>query len=158
MSYFVTGATGFIGRYLVSNLLKRKGVVHVLVRKGSEKKLDAIATKMGWDRKRIIPVTGDLSKARLGLTAAQVKALSGKVQHFFHLAAIYDLSADAASQQVANIDGTRNAIELAAAIKAGCFHHTSSIAAAGLYPGVFREDMFDEAEGLKDPYLSLIHI
>jgi NAD(P)-dependent dehydrogenase (short-subunit alcohol dehydrogenase family) len=157
MSYFVTGATGFIGRYLVSNLLKRKGTVHVLVRKGSEKKLDAIADSMGWDRKRIVPVTGDLSKPRLGLTAAQVKALSGKVLHFFHLAAIYDMSADAASQQVANIDGTRNAVELAAAIKAGCFHHTSSIAAAGLYPGVFREDMFEEAEGLKDPYLRTKH-
>jgi NAD(P)-dependent dehydrogenase (short-subunit alcohol dehydrogenase family) len=157
MSYFVTGATGFIGRYLVSNLLKRKGTVHVLVRKGSEKKLDAIAASMGWDRKRIVPVTGDLSKPRLGLTAAQVKALSGKVLHFFHLAAIYDMSADAESQQVANIDGTRNAIELAAAIKAGCFHHTSSIAAAGLYPGVFREDMFEEAEGLKDPYLRTKH-
>lgn len=157
MSYFVTGATGFIGRYLVSNLLKRKGTVHVLVRKGSEKKLDAIAASMGWDRKRIVAVTGDLSKARLGLTAAQVKALSGKVAHFFHLAAIYDMSADAGSQQVANIDGTRNAIELAAAIKAGCFHHTSSIAAAGLYPGVFREDMFEEAEGLKDPYLRTKH-
>ncbi|HEU0153587.1 MAG TPA: SDR family oxidoreductase [Arenimonas sp.] len=157
MSYFVTGATGFIGRYLVSNLLKRKGSVHVLVRKGSEKKLEAIALKMGWDRKRIVPVPGDLSKPRLGMSAAQVKALSGKVQHFFHLAAIYDLSADAASQQVANIDGTRHAIELAAAIKAGCFHHTSSIAAAGLYPGVFREDMFEEAEGLKDPYLRTKH-
>ncbi|MCX7033529.1 MAG: SDR family oxidoreductase [Arenimonas sp.] len=157
MSYFVTGATGFIGRYLVSNLLKRKGTVHVLVRKGSEKKLEAIAASMGWDRKRIIPVTGDLSKPRLGLTAAQVKTLAGKVQHFFHLAAIYDMSADAASQQVANIDGTRHALELAAAIKAGCFHHTSSIAAAGLYPGVFREDMFEEAEGLNDPYLRTKH-
>jgi NAD(P)-dependent dehydrogenase (short-subunit alcohol dehydrogenase family) len=157
MGYFVTGATGFIGRYLVSNLLKRKGTVHVLVRKGSEKKLEAIATSMGWDRKRIIPVTGDLSKAKLGLTPAQVKALSGKIQHFFHLAAIYDMSADAASQQVANIEGTRHAVQLATALKAGCFHHTSSIAAAGLYPGVFREDMFEEAEGLKDPYLRTKH-
>src|SRR5690606_34856049 len=106
MSYFVTGATGFIGRFLVSNLLKRKGTIHVLVRKGSEKKLDAIASSMGWDRKRIVVVTGDLSKPKLGLAPAKVKALSGKVKHFFHLAAIYDLSADAASQQVANIDGT----------------------------------------------------
>ena len=48
MSYFVTGATGFIGRYLVSKLLQRKGTVHVLVRKESQKKLDAIAKKMGW--------------------------------------------------------------------------------------------------------------
>ena len=157
MSYFVTGATGFIGRFLVSNLLKRKGAVHVLVRKGSEKKLDAIAEKMGWDRKRIIPVTGDLSKPKLGMTAAQIKSLTGKVQHFFHLAAIYDITVDAESQKVANIGGTRHALELATAIKAGCFHHTSSIAAAGLYPGVFREDMFEEAEGLKDPYLKTKH-
>ena len=158
MSYFVTGATGFVGRFLVSRLLKqRKGTIHVLVRKGSEKKLDAIGEKMGWDRKRVIAVTGDLSKAKLGLTPTQVKALSGKVLHFFHLAAIYDLSADAESQKIANVEGTRHAIELATAIKAGCFHHTSSIAAAGLYPGVFREDMFDEAEGLSDPYFRTKH-
>ncbi len=157
MSYFVTGATGFVGRFLVSKLLKRKGTIHVLVRKDSEKKLDAIAAKMGWDRKRVIAVNGDLSKEKLGLSAAQIKALLGKVQHFFHLAAIYDLAADAQSQKVANVEGTRHAIELATAIKAGCFHHTSSIAAAGLYPGVFREDMFDEAEGLNDPYFRTKH-
>jgi NAD(P)-dependent dehydrogenase (short-subunit alcohol dehydrogenase family) len=58
---------------------------------------------------------------------------------------------------VANIDGTQHALDLAAAIAAGCFHHTSSIAAAGLYSGVFREDMFDEAEGLDDPYLRTKH-
>ena len=43
MTYFVTGATGFLGRHLVGNLLKRKGPVHVLVRKDSRKKFDAIA-------------------------------------------------------------------------------------------------------------------
>ncbi|MEO6699792.1 MAG: SDR family oxidoreductase, partial [Paraperlucidibaca sp.] len=157
MSYFVTGATGFIGRFVVSNLLKRKGTIHVLLRKGSEKKLEAITNKMGWDRTRVLPVIGDLSKPKLGLAPAQIKALSGKVEHFFHLAAIYDVTVDAAPQQVANIDGTRHAVELATTLKAGCFHHTSSIAAAGLYPGVFREDMFDEAEGLKDPYLRTKH-
>ncbi|GAB3092140.1 SDR family oxidoreductase [Lysobacter terrae] len=157
MSYFVTGATGFIGRYLVSKLLERKGTIHVLVRKDSQKKFDAIAKKMGWDPKRVVVVPGDMTAAKCGVSAAQVKALTGKVKHFFHLAAIYDLSADAASQRAANIDGTQHALDLAAAIGAGCFHHTSSIAAAGLYPGVFREDMFDEAEGLDDPYLSTKH-
>ncbi|MBP6309048.1 MAG: SDR family oxidoreductase [Arenimonas sp.] len=157
MSYFVTGATGFIGRYLVSNLLKRKGNVHVLVRKSSIAKLNEIGAKMAWDMKRIIPVAGDLAKPKLGLTAAQCNSLKGKVQHFFHLAAIYDMSADAESQKVANIGGTKNALELAAALNVGCFHHASSIAAAGLYPGTFREDMFEEAEGLKDPYLKTKH-
>lgn len=157
MNYFVTGATGFIGRFLVSNLLKRKGIIHVLVRKGSAKKLALIGEQMGWDMKRIVPVNGDLTKPRLGVAPAQLAALKGKIGHFFHLAAIYDLTADAESQKLANIGGTKHALELAAALKAGCFHHASSIAAAGLYPGVFREDMFDEAEGLKDPYLRTKH-
>jgi thioester reductase-like protein len=34
MSYFVTGATGFIGRHLVERLLEREGDIHVLVREG----------------------------------------------------------------------------------------------------------------------------
>jgi NAD(P)-dependent dehydrogenase (short-subunit alcohol dehydrogenase family) len=157
MSYFVTGATGFIGRFLVSNLLERKGTVYVLVRKESQKKLDAIGRKMGWDMKRIVPVAGDIGAAKCGVSAAQLRALKGKVRHFFHLAAIYDMDADAESQRVANVDGTRHALDLAAALDAGCFHHVSSIAAAGLYPGIFREDMFEEAEGLDDPYLRTKH-
>ena len=157
MSYFVTGATGFIGRHLISRLLARKGTIHVLVRKGSQKKLDAIVATEGWDPKRIVAVAGDLAKPQLGVTPVQLKALTGKVEHFFHLAAIYDISVDAERQYVANVEGTRHALELAGKIKAGCFHHTSSIAAAGLYPGIFREDMFEEAEGLDDPYLRTKH-
>ena len=157
MSYFVTGATGFIGRHLVSRLLARKGPVHVLVRKDSLKKLEAIGKRMGWDMKRVLPVVGDMTAAKCGVGAAQVRALKGKVKHFFHLAAIYDLAASAESQRAANIDGTQHALDLAVAIGAGTFHHASSIAAAGLYPGVFREDMFEEAEGLDDPYLRTKH-
>jgi len=157
MNYFVTGASGFIGRFLVDRLLQRKGTVHVLVRRGSKKKLDDIGARMGWDMRRIKVVYGDLAKPKLGVTGAALKALAGKVDHFFHLAAIYDLKADAESQRVANVEGTRHAMELAGAVKAKCFHHTSSIAAAGLYPGVFREDMFEEAEGLDDPYLRTKH-
>ncbi|MCV6626534.1 MAG: SDR family NAD(P)-dependent oxidoreductase, partial [Cellvibrionaceae bacterium] len=41
--------------------------------------------------------------------------------------------------------------------KAGCFHQVSSIAAAGLYPGTFTEDMFEEAEGLDHPYFATKH-
>ena len=158
MGYFVTGATGFIGRFLVTNLLlKRKGPVHVLVRKDSARKLEAIGRRMGWDMKRVVVVEGDMTRDNCGVSAAKIKALQGKVKHFFHLAAVYDLTASAESQRAANIDGTAHALDLAAALKAGCFHHTSSIAAAGLYPGVFREDMFEEAEGLDDPYLRTKH-
>lgn len=157
MSYFVTGATGFIGRHLISNLLKRKGTIHVLVRKSSQAKLKDIGERMGWDMARVQPVIGDLSKSKLGVSAAQLKALSGQVKHFFHLAAIYDLAASAEAQIGPNVDGTRHAIECAEAIGAKTFHHTSSIAVAGLYTGVFREDMFAEAEKLDHPYFRTKH-
>src|SRR5436190_24160242 len=156
MTYFVTGATGFIGRFLVDKLIERRGqaprgqdrrhTIHVLVRKGSMKKFEELRTRWGSDAERVVPVAGDLAKPRLGLAPADIARLQGKVRHFFHLAAVYDLSADAESQEKANIEGTRNAVELAETIDAGCFHLVSSIAAAGLYEGVFREDMFDEAE------------
>jgi NAD(P)-dependent dehydrogenase (short-subunit alcohol dehydrogenase family) len=159
MTYFVTGATGFIGKFLVQNLLKREGTIYVLVRKDSLKKLEKLYPwwGLGATQKRIVPVVGDLGRPKLGVAAADITKLKGKIAHAFHLAAIYDLSADAESQRVANIDGTRNAVEFAEAVKAGCFHHTSSIAAAGLYDGTFREDMFDEAEELDHPYFRTKH-
>jgi NAD(P)-dependent dehydrogenase (short-subunit alcohol dehydrogenase family) len=157
MAYFVTGATGFIGRYLVENLLKRGQPIYVLVRKGSEKKLATMRERWGADDKQVIGVTGDLATPGLGVAPADVKKLKGKIDHFFHLAAIYDIAASAEVQQVANVEGTRNAVRFAGAVQAGCFHHVSSIAAAGLYEGTFREDMFEEAEDLDHPYFKTKH-
>lgn len=158
MHYFVTGATGFIGKRLVARLLARKGaVVHVLVRPGSEDKLAALREDLGVDAKRLPAVTGDLTAKALGVPAAEVERLKGQVAHVFHLAAVYDLSADEDSQVAVNIEGTRHAVQFAQAIGAGHFHHMSSIAAAGMYEGVFREDMFDEAENLEHPYFRTKH-
>ena len=157
MSYFVTGGTGFIGHNLIELLLKRRGKVYVLVRKGSMEKLEALKSRWGKAADRIVPVTGDLTKPRLGISAAKRRELEGKIDHVFHLAAIYDLKADAASQEITNNKGTLNTIRFAEAVQAKRFHHVSSIAAAGLYPGVFREDMFEEAMGLENPYFRTKH-
>ncbi|MDE1949388.1 MAG: SDR family oxidoreductase, partial [Burkholderiales bacterium] len=158
MHYFVTGATGFIGRRLVKALLARRGsVVHFLVRPGSAAKLAALYEYWGVSKTRAIAVNGDLTAKQLGVASAELKALAGRIDAVYHLAAVYDLEADAESQIRVNVEGTRNLVEFAQAIAARHLHHVSSIAAAGLYEGVFREDMFDEAEGLEHPYFMTKH-
>ncbi|MFY9514469.1 MAG: SDR family oxidoreductase [Rubrivivax sp.] len=158
MQYFVTGATGFIGKRLVKALLARRGAtVHFLVRPGSEGKLQALYDYWGTTKARAVPVSGDLTAKKLGVASDDIKRLKGQVDHVYHLAAVYDLSADEESQVQVNVEGTRNMVEFAKAIDAGHVHHVSSIAAAGLYEGVFREDMFDEAEGLDHPYFMTKH-
>ena len=157
MTYFVTGATGFIGRHLLENLLKRRGKIYALVRKGSLERLEKLIEKLGAGKGEIVPVVGDLTKPKLGVTPAQQKLLTGKVKHFFHLAAIYDVEAEEETNHLVNVEGTKHALQFAEAIKSGCFHHVSSIAAAGRFPGVFKEDMFSEAEGLDHPYYRTKH-
>jgi NAD(P)-dependent dehydrogenase (short-subunit alcohol dehydrogenase family) len=158
MHYFVTGATGFIGKRLVKTLLARRGAtVFFLLRPESEAKVAGLLEYWGVSKARAVPVFGDLTAKKLGVSADDVKKLKGKIDHLYHLAAVYDLKADEASQVKVNIEGTRSAVEFARAIDAGHLHHVSSIAAAGLYEGVFREDMFEEAEGLDHPYFMTKH-
>ena len=158
MHYFVTGASGFIGKRLVRKLLAATGnVVWFLMREESRDKLAPLLAFWGETASEAIPVFGDIRASNLGIPGPELARLTGKVDHFFHLAAIYDLKAAADEQVNSNIDGTRHAVAFANQLQASCFHHMSSIAAAGLYDGTFREDMFEEAEHLEHPYFSTKH-
>src|SRR6476646_9302232 len=110
MVYFVTGATGFIGRHLVEQLLKRDGDIYVLVREGSTGRLEELIDGWGPEAKpRIKPVLGDLGEPNLGVGDEQVAALKEEgIDHFFHLAAIYDMTADDETNEKLNVAGTRN--------------------------------------------------
>ncbi len=157
MAYFVTGATGFIGRNLTERLLAREGDIYLLVREGSEARLERIVKR--WEHMhgpsvhaRVHPVVGDLALPLLGVSKEQQERLRGTIEHFFHLAAVYDMTASEERNRVVNVAGTAEAVGLARSLGAGCLHHVSSIAVAGDYRGVFSEDMFDEGQRLPSPY------
>ena len=160
MQYFVTGATGFIGKRLVKTLLARKGADGAFPDAPGQRGQGAGAARVLGRRRaaRAVPVFGDLTAQEAGRRAPTTSRRSRARSTTSTTWPRCTTSAPTrkARSQV-NIEGTRNTVEFAKAIDAGHFHHVSSIAAAGLYEGVFREDMFEEAENLDHPYFMTKH-
>jgi NAD(P)-dependent dehydrogenase (short-subunit alcohol dehydrogenase family) len=144
-TYLVTGGTGFIGRHLLGELVKRdEARIFALVRPGSKAKLAP------WGE-RVTAVVGDIAEKSLGVSAADRKRVAGA--EVFHLAAVYDLEASEEANQLANVEGTRNVVAFANAIKASRLHHVSSIAVAGgAFKGEFTEDTFAAGQKLDQSY------
>ncbi|PWW56230.1 SDR family oxidoreductase [Actinokineospora spheciospongiae] len=149
-TYFITGATGFLGRRLVERLVARPDCdrVYALVRPESTARFTAASAH--WSRPDlVVPVAGDLTEPGLGVDPA---ALPGPVDHVVHLAAVYDFTAPAEANHAANVTGTANVLAFAAATGAGLLHHVSSIAVAGDHRGRFAESDFDLGQRHHSPY------
>lgn len=156
MTYFVTGGTGFIGRHFVAALAARAEPIYVLVRPASFERFERLIAENGASG-QIMPVAGDLEFEMLGVAPAMREELAGKIRHFVHLGALYDLAAPVQPLERSNVAGTRHALDLAQALGVDCFHLVSSIAVAGCYRGLFTERMFEEAQGLDHPYFRTKH-
>jgi thioester reductase-like protein/NADP-dependent 3-hydroxy acid dehydrogenase YdfG len=149
-TYFVTGATGFLGRRLVALLLglERTETVYVLVRPGSVDRLTELAAS--WPRSdKIDIVRGDLTLPDLGIDPED---LPPSVDHVVHLGAIYDFTASTELNETTNVTGTERVIDLAERLGVGYLHHVSSVAVAGDHRGPFTEDDFDLGQHLPSPY------
>ena len=104
----------------------------------AERRKEALAelqTKAGAREGSLAFVDGDLSKPRLGLDDAGLRALAD-AGHCFHVAALYDIEADAEALARTNIQGTKHLLSaLEEARFDGRLHHVSSIAVAGDFAG-----------------------
>jgi len=160
--YLVTGATGFLGTFLLEQLLKRNPAssIFCLTRASSKGRLHTMAkTRFGMDgAERVFALTGDVSAKNLGIDKKLLEVfLTHKtgVDHFFHLAASYDMNASDEVNEKANVLGTKYAIELANELSAACgtvFQYTSSIVVAGMFQGMFLEDNLVEGQEFDNPY------
>jgi NAD(P)-dependent dehydrogenase (short-subunit alcohol dehydrogenase family) len=154
MNYFVTGGTGFIGRFVVERLLKRpRSKVYILVRKESKQKFEQLRDSLGADPARLLPVWGDITTPGL-VSKANLAKLKGKIDHVYHLAAVYDLNMSDEQGDRVNNEGTRNVVKFANALggKVSLQHMSSIAIAGGHFKGVFKESMFDEGQDTSHPY------
>ncbi|MGW4034187.1 amino acid adenylation domain-containing protein [Streptomyces sp. NPDC004838] len=101
----LTGATGFLGRHLLGQLLARTDArIHCLVRQGSIDRLPVTD--------RVIPVPGDLSAPGLGLSAEDHDTLTA-VDAIYHNAAVPHFAAPYKALKPAHVDATAALLRLA---------------------------------------------
>ena len=151
---FVTGWSGFIGRRLVHRLgevLDRERDRLVLLTRAP--RLDEAAAELAALGLEGEALEGDVTKMHLGLSGAEYKRVAAHVTEIWHLAGLYDLSADAATLRAVNLEGTRLVLELArAAPRLARLHHFSTAYVSGDREGVILEDELDMGQGFHDPY------
>ncbi|NJL38964.1 MAG: amino acid adenylation domain-containing protein [Leptolyngbyaceae cyanobacterium SM1_4_3] len=119
---FLTGATGFLGAFLLAELLQQtQATVYCLVQASSQEqgmhKLTQrlIAFSLWQDEfcSRIIPIVGDLAKPLLGLTHERFQTLSQQVEVIYHSGALVNFVYSYANLKAANVLGTQEVLRLA---------------------------------------------
>lgn len=134
----LTGATGFLGGYLLRELLNTtSATVHCLVRAGSSaqarNRLQANAKHYFQDDlsafgDRVVPVPGDLAQPRLGLSEEDFDHLARIVDVIHHPGGLVNFIYPYSHMRPANVEGTREIIRLASRHRNAPVHYTSTMA------------------------------
>ncbi|MBA2693411.1 MAG: amino acid adenylation domain-containing protein [Rubrobacter sp.] len=136
---FLTGATGFLGAFLLDEILRKSDAeVHCLVRRRAGSPLRPIHENMEryalWRAEyagRITPVPGDLGEPRLGIEGETFAEISGNVDVVFHAAAAVNLVYPYSALKGVNVDGTREVLRLCCEGRPTPLHHVST---NGVFP------------------------
>jgi myxalamid-type nonribosomal peptide synthetase MxaA len=136
---FLTGATGFLGAYLLHGLLRRtEADVYCLVRASSADQGRArisanVATYLDWDAAwdaRIIPVVGDLAEPGFGLDETRFRALAERTDSIVHNGGVVNFTLSYGRMRAANVLGTAEVLRLASTGRAHPVHFVSTL---GIY-------------------------
>ncbi|MDF0552701.1 non-ribosomal peptide synthetase [Kamptonema sp. UHCC 0994] len=156
---FLTGATGFLGAFLLDELLqKTEANIYCLVRSpnlysGKKKLQNSLASYLLWNEyfnSRIIPVLGDLSMPLLGLSEEEFGSLASKIDAIYHNGALVNFTYPYAALKAANVLGTQEVLRLASQIKLKPVHFISTIGVVGSTTGVIESVDSSEVKVIKE--------
>ena len=148
----LTGATGFLGTFLLYELIKQtQANIYCLVRAsnrdaGKQKLQQKLESYSLWNDgfgSRVIPIVGDLSEPLLGLSEQQFQELAGHLDMIYHSGALVNSMAPYETFKAANVLGTQEVLRLASQTKIKPVHFVSStgvVSSGGAAPGTIQED------------------
>lgn len=164
---FLTGATGFIGAFLLCELVREfpQAKIYCLVRAtnayvGKQKIRQNLERYLLWNNElnsRIIPVVGDLSLPCLGLNEQQFNELAREIDVIYHNGAFVNLIYPYAALRAANVLGTQEILKLASLFKVKPVHFISTLDVfqSPTYRQmkvILESDELAHCEGLSDGY------
>lgn len=138
---FFTGATGFVGAFMVADLLRMRELHQVgcLVRaadvdSGLERIKSAMIQYGQWEERfldKILVLCGSLEDIYLGLGYERFHEIARWASVIFHLGARVNYTQPYSMHRPANVVGTRNILQLACAGRNKALHYVSSISCFG---------------------------
>ncbi|MBP0020483.1 MAG: amino acid adenylation domain-containing protein [Cyanobacteria bacterium SBLK] len=133
---FLSGATGFLGAFLLVELLQNTpATIHCLVRGANEELArqrirDNLESYQLWEESfldRLIAIPGDLSQPRLGLTPDRFQELSDRIEVIYHNGAFVNSLYPYSAFKPSNVLGTEEILRLATQTKLKAVHFVSSL-------------------------------
>jgi thioester reductase-like protein len=141
----LTGATGFLGAFLLSELFARTSArIYCLVRAAdvaqARQRIGAnlSAYLLPAVDERVVPVLGDLALPSLGLHGSAFDRLADEIDVIYHCGAAVKWTYPYRALRAANVDGTRELLRLACSVRIKPVHFVSTV-------GVFSSPAYDRA-------------
>jgi len=161
-SIFLSGATGFLGAYLLYELLVQTTAnIYCLVRaenadEGQKRLQSKLESYFIWNetfRSRIIPIIGELSQPLLALSEQQFQDLANQIDVIYHNGALVNFVYPYHTLKATNVLGTQEILRLASHTKIKPVHYVSTLSvfdSSGYFDGrIIREtDALNDSEGL----------
>ncbi len=150
----LTGFPSFAARKMCEELVRgpERTLVHAVVRsralQDAEAALDALTPD---ERKRVVLVEGDAAAMDYGLSGKELAELTPQIDIIHHMAQVSYLGADRELAEQLNVDGAREAIEVASqcpSLKNLVFHSTAQV--SGDRTGLVREADLEEGQGFRN--------